>query len=115
MANQIMVIHPYREHGTWVFDDPAVELKKEPFIAGVPELINILTSTIPNANSGFKLLFSSSAFPGYQFRLSRTISEHEGWWYLEEDLGMEGWLCPALFKYFKQAPKYIFVKAEPKE
>lgn len=25
---------------------------------------------------------------------------------------MEGWLCPALFKYFEQAPARIFVKAE---
>lgn len=26
---------------------------------------------------------------------------------------MVGWLCPALFCYFEQAPKKIFVKAEP--
>jgi hypothetical protein len=25
---------------------------------------------------------------------------------------MEGWLCPALFKYLPEAPKQIFVKAE---
>jgi len=25
---------------------------------------------------------------------------------------MEGWLCPALFKYFEKAPKEIYVKAE---
>jgi hypothetical protein len=28
---------------------------------------------------------------------------------------MEGWLCPALFKYFESAPKEIFLKAEPKK
>jgi hypothetical protein len=26
---------------------------------------------------------------------------------------MEGWLCPALFKYFEAAPKDLYVKAEP--
>jgi hypothetical protein len=26
---------------------------------------------------------------------------------------MEGWLCPALFKYFEKAPKEIYIKAEP--
>ena len=26
---------------------------------------------------------------------------------------MEGWLCPALFKYFENAPEAIYVKAEP--
>jgi hypothetical protein len=27
---------------------------------------------------------------------------------------MEGWLCPALFKYFEVAPKEIYAKAEAK-
>ena len=27
---------------------------------------------------------------------------------------MEGWLCPALFKYFPKAPRDIFVRPEPK-
>ena len=26
---------------------------------------------------------------------------------------MEGWLCPALFKYYSEPPPKIFVKAEP--
>jgi hypothetical protein len=26
---------------------------------------------------------------------------------------MEGWLCPALFKYFDAAPKTLYAKAEP--
>ena len=32
--NSILVIHPYKHVGVWVFDDPAVVLVKEPFIAG---------------------------------------------------------------------------------
>ena len=37
MANQIMVIAPYwlDEAGTWVFDDPATDLKQEPFVEGI--------------------------------------------------------------------------------
>jgi hypothetical protein len=27
---------------------------------------------------------------------------------------MEGWLCPALFKYFEKAPKQIYVQAKAK-
>jgi hypothetical protein len=27
---------------------------------------------------------------------------------------MEGWLCPALFRYFDEAPEEIYVKAEAK-
>ena len=31
-----------------------------------------------------------------------------------KDYGLEGWLCPALFKYFKTAPREIYVRAEGK-
>lgn len=31
-ANALMVIAPYRYAGTWVFDDSAVGLKREPFV-----------------------------------------------------------------------------------
>ena len=34
--------------------------------------------------------------------------------FLQRPAQMEGWLCPALFKYFDTAPKEIYVKAEPK-
>jgi hypothetical protein len=28
---------------------------------------------------------------------------------------MEGWLCPALFKYFESAPKTLYAKAQALE
>lgn len=65
MANQIMLIAPHWHAGTWVFDDPAVVLLQEPFVAGVPEMIDSLVAEIPNARDGFRLLFSASPFPGY--------------------------------------------------
>lgn len=37
-----------------------------------------------------------------------------GNWYWNESLGMEGWLCPALFKYFDTAPERIYAQALPK-
>ena len=42
MSNQIMVIAPYwLERGRcWVFDDPAAGLQQEPFVSGVPEMID---------------------------------------------------------------------------
>ena len=42
MSNQIMVIAPYwvEEFGSWVFDDPAAGLQQEPFVGGVPEMID---------------------------------------------------------------------------
>ena len=113
MANQIMVISPYWHHGTWVFDDPAVGLTREPFVSGVPEMIDALVKDIPDARNGFRLLFSASPFPGYQKEFTHLRGDYGGNWYACEDPRMEGWLCPALFKYFPTAPKAIYVKPEP--
>ena len=49
MGNAIMVIAPYWFEGTWVFDDPEVSLVREPFVSGVPEMINELVENIPDA------------------------------------------------------------------
>ena len=114
MANQIMAIAPYWEEGTWVFDDPAADLIEEPFVEGVPEIINDLVADIPGARKGFRLLFSASPFPGFQRKLTRLRQEFDGWWYASEKPPAEGWLCPALFRYFDEAPEEIYVKAEAK-
>jgi hypothetical protein len=37
-----------------------------------------------------------------------------GNWYFSSVLKMEGWLCPALFRYFAEAPKEIYVAVKPK-
>ena len=110
--NAILVIKPYWYNETWVFDDKRVNLYQEPFVAGMPEIINHITKDIPNAKNGFRLLFSANPFPGYQMKLIWQRKEEGGNWYYLEDLKMEGWLCPALFKYYKQAPKEIYAKAE---
>lgn len=116
MANQITVIAPYwaEEVGTWVFDDAAKGLQQEPFVSGVPEMIDDLVSEIPAARGGFRLLFSPEPFPGCQRKLTRVREEMGGNWYRADQPPTEGWLCPALFRYFDQAPEEIYVKAEPK-
>ena len=108
-----MVISPYWHAGTWVFDDPSVGLVKEPFVSGIPEMIDLLTADIPDARRGFRLLFSSQPFPGYQARFTHAREEYGGNWYKLEEPPMEGWLCPALFKYFDKAPNTLYARAEP--
>ncbi|HYE33057.1 MAG TPA: DUF6717 family protein [Methylomirabilota bacterium] len=112
--NSIFVIAPYKLHGSWVFDDPAVGLKQEPFVSGADVIIDRLVANIPNAHEGFKLLFAPTPFPGHQLKVVRTREEYGGNWYRAESLNLEGWLCPALFKYFKSAPNELYVRAEPK-
>jgi hypothetical protein len=112
MSNQVQIIAPYRLHGTWVFDDDRVGLVQEPFVSGVPEMIDDLVAGIPDARHGFRLLFSSAPFPGFQRKLIRVREEFGGNWYRLDDSPLEGWLCPALFRYFEAAPAELFVKAE---
>ena len=42
----------------WVFDDPSVGLAREPFVSGIDEMIDGLVENIPDAASGFRLIFS---------------------------------------------------------
>lgn len=114
MANQILVIAPYwlDSADTWVFDDAAVDLVQEPFVSGVPEMIDKLVAEIPGARQGFRMLFSAEPFPGFQLQLTRLREEFGGWWYGSAEPPQEGWLCPALFRYFTEAPEEIYVKAE---
>jgi hypothetical protein len=114
MPNQIQVIAPYwlETAGTWVFDDADKDLVREPFVSGVPAMIDDLVAEIPNARQGFRMLFSASPFPGYQRRLDWVREEMGGNWYQTDSPAMQGWLCPALFKYFDEAPAELYVKAE---
>lgn len=111
--NSIFVIAPYKYEGMWAFDDSRVGLHREPFVSGADVMIDRLVAKMPNADKGFRLLFSATPFPGYLVKLEWRREEYGGNWYYSPQFGMEGWLCPALFKYFKEAPPEIFIKAEP--
>lgn len=112
--NSIGLIIPYKYQGAWVFDDPRVGLSREPFIAGIDIMIDQLVESIPGADKGFRLLFSTVPFPGYGVELQWRRAEAGGNWYYCLQFDMEGWLCPALFKYFDKAPQRLYVRAEPK-
>ena len=113
-VNALLVIFPYKYQGTWVFDDPRVGLSREPFIAGIDTMIDKAVADIPSAESGFRAIFSAAPFPGSNFKLDWRREESGGNWYYSPEFKMEGWLCPALFKYFPTAPREIYVKVEPK-
>lgn len=77
-------------------------------------IIDRMVSGIPNAQSGFDLVFSSTPFPGYHAELERIHEEYGGYWYRLVGLDMEGWLCPAFFKYFDEAPLRIYAQFKPR-
>ena len=112
--NSILIIAPYKWEATWVFDDPHVGLHREAFVSGADLMMDKLVANLPDAEKGFRLIFSATPFPGYTAKLQWRREEFGGNWYYSPQFDMEGWLCPALFKYFPAAPGEIYVKAEPK-
>jgi hypothetical protein len=69
---------------------------------------------IPNAENGFGLIFSATPSPGYTIKPVWRREEYGGNWYYSPDLDMEGWLCPALLRYFDKASPELYGRAEAK-
>jgi Family of unknown function (DUF6717) len=112
--NSILVIHPYKYGGVWVFDDPQAGLVQEPFVAGADTILDRMAESVGNPRQGLTILFSAQPFPGAQFEFRWRREESGGNWYYSPALGLEGWLCPALFQYFDLAPERIYAQAKPK-
>ena len=110
--NSIFIIKPYKWKGMWVFDDPTVELVKEPFVGGADTIIDVATADIPNAKKGFIAVFSKGDFPDASIVLVWVREEDGGNVYRWSEKDMEGWLCPALFMYFDQPPEKLYVQVK---
>ena len=113
-GNALLVIEPYRVGSGWAFDEPRLGLKGEPFVQGIPEMIDKLVTGIPGSDKSVRLIFSQRAFPGSQLQLDRRREQDGGNWYHSKDYQTDGWLCPALFRFFPRAPQHIYVKVERK-
>jgi len=114
MANALNVIYPYKYEGMWVFDDEKVGLDKEPFVEGADTMIDhvLAMKGLQNPEPGFRLVFSAGEFPRYDVKFDWVREGEGGNWYKSKEFQMEGWLCPALFKYFDEAPKQIYARFE---
>lgn len=118
--NSAQALYPlflYRSRsGMWVFDDAKVGLIAEPFIRGADEIIDALIERgeIRDAANGFTLIFSPSLFPGYSAVLEHRRPDSGGNWYYCPQVGIEGWLCPALYRYFSEPPARIWIELIPR-
>jgi hypothetical protein len=112
--NEINVIEPYRYLDMWVFDDPKVGLSAEPFVGGADTMIDRVTAELPNPEHGFVMVFSRNPFPGHQFQLEWKREDGSGNIYYSHELDAEGWLCPALLRYFEAPPLKIYVQVKAK-
>ena len=112
--NSLVAIHPYKSHGMWVFDDAAVGLREEPFVSGADTISDHMVRDVPDPASGFTLLFSAEPFPGCGLELAWVRADLSGNWYRADAIGMEGWLCPALLKYFDEPPPRLYAQFRPR-
>ena len=116
-GNALLRIAPYWHHRTWAFDDDAHGLVAEPFVCGAEKIIDrVLVEAgidLRAARSrGIRLTFSAGPFPGAQAVAARGRPEAGGFWYRTDEPAMDGWLCPALFHYFAEAPERLFIRGE---
>jgi len=108
----LVKITPYWQEGTWVFDEPARGLEREPFLRGGPEIVNRLAKDVPDAKDGFQLTFAARKFSGFQQKLIWVRTSAGGSCYRLQGTSLEGWWGPAIFRYFREPPKTLYVKAE---
>ena len=123
MSNSIMTLELYRQHGNWVFDDEQFGLVAEAFVSGMSEIIDKLIYDkygIIIYENKYIITISSTGFPDYDNVITRMrtgddtgwLEEFGGNWYELAMYDMQGWLCPALFHYFDDAPLEIYAKVE---
>ena len=109
--NSIMVIRPYLLGQQWVFDDVGRGLQAEALIAGMDTMLTQTVAQLGLTPGQFAIRFSAQEFPGYQQRLEWVEAGMGGNWYHSPEYGLDGWLCPALYKYFAGAPQVIYLEA----
>jgi len=114
-GNALQIIFPYKDRGQWMFDDERVNLVREPFIYGMDTLLNIIATRekIKGLSKGVKLIFSHLPFP-QAIELVWDREDVGGNWYACPEINdRQGWLCPAMFKYFKKTPARLYIKMFP--
>lgn len=111
-------LYPYLLRNCWVFDDRRTGLKEEAFVLGMSEILTAVVrqQNIPDAARGFRMIFSDKPFQGWQADMKKIPggSLEEGNWYHGQinSEEMRGWLCPALYLYFREAPEKLYMRAE---
>ncbi|MGB7414543.1 MAG: DUF6717 family protein [Thermosynechococcaceae cyanobacterium] len=112
--HSITAIHPYKHEGLWVFDDYKAGLEQEPLVAGADATIAKMVAEIPNAESGFILLLSTTPFTDHQIVFEWRREEMGGHWYAVSALETESYLCPSLFQALQGVPEKIYAYFKPK-
>lgn len=123
VSNSLFTLEIYRHAGTWCFTDPERDLLHEPFVLGIPDMINTIIKDKYHTleNTKYRVTFAATAFPKTKFYLLQHSDEAQGYWYSLQKVGElvessdkaeKGWLCPATLKFFSAFPSEIYVDIE---
>jgi hypothetical protein len=103
-------LHLYREGSRWFFDDPRKGIEHEEFVGGVPKFLYYLAGRTDIKECDITI--DAQKVDGVS-SLVRVDSgnPHGGIYYLHEESGLEIWLCPVFWNYFKPpiGPQKIWV------
>jgi hypothetical protein len=110
--NSIQVLELRRMGNTWVFDDLTRGVVNEPFVAGVPTIIDHLLKKKGITERTIHAFFSDGEFPDADICLTFIKEELHGAWYKFQN--MKGWFCPCFWKYFdkENPPMRVYIKLE---
>lgn len=111
------VIFPYYDPvvDMWVFDDALHGLFGEPLVEGIDDMLDLIVDQFGYKKRRAAIAFSNSELKNPFAKLSLVgpcgkdgrVSGND---YIWEERDMKGWLCPALYNYYGEAPKDIFIK-----
>ena len=107
----VFTIKPYRQLNTWMFDDEMKNIHQEPFVLGIPEMLdNVLKSKSIKATQ-FSMQFSENEINKADLVLELDYEVSDGAWYkIKNNPHVKGWLCPVIHKYFDEIPEKIFIE-----
>ena len=97
----------------WAFDDTRTGLTGEPFVMGINEMIDAIVVKqgldLAKAKTvGMQIEFCTSEFEGYAVKWEKREAGMGGNWYEWVEGNLKGWLCPALYLYYTDAPDNIY-------
>src|SRR3972149_8763754 len=80
--NSLQYLELYRVGKTgWAFDDENRGISAEPFVCGLPEIINALVRRENITGDSIRVIYSGKEFPGHHIVLDHIEGESGGNWY----------------------------------
>jgi hypothetical protein len=108
------------ERFRWVFDDAEAGLAQEAFVAGMDEVLDLLTEKLPNHGyDGFTLSMCEFVQPAdvmdaieltHHSAMHHPLLSQSNYYWCKE-LNKKVWLCPNLYKYVDHTPQVLMVWA----